>query len=231
MVDIVSRTGEFESVSTEERASCDGLLISPTVMPPPPGIVKVDTVIGENRMDFVGYGRDKMAKELGGNLGGRFLMSSRRTAGAIDGDKEMELAFFGPHFGNVDVEEADRVGCALLLRRLAPLDIWQLADAVALQTTMQRRSRQMRDARLQRIQAIIERISVCRRKDDNDRLVFDRKNRRFRFFRTGRRIGLGTLRHLARLRINSIALGKRPQALLTMLYRSTDRLCRCGAPM
>ena len=69
----------------------------------------------------------------------------------------MELAFFGPHFGNVDVEEADRVGFELLLRRLAPLDIWQLADAVALQTTMQRRSRQMRDARLQRIQAIIER--------------------------------------------------------------------------
>ena len=69
----------------------------------------------------------------------------------------MELAFFGPHFGNVDVEEADRVSCELLLRRLAPLDIWQLADAVALQTTMQRRSRQMRYARLQRIQAIIER--------------------------------------------------------------------------
>jgi hypothetical protein len=34
----------------------------------------VDTVIGENRMDFVGHGRDKMAKEFGGNLGGRFLM-------------------------------------------------------------------------------------------------------------------------------------------------------------
>ena len=26
-------------------------------------------------------------------------------------------------------------------------------------------------------------------------------------------------------------LGKRPQALLTMLYRSTDCLCRRGAPM
>jgi hypothetical protein len=35
----------------------------------------------------------------------------------------MELAFFGPHFGNVDVEEADRVSFELLLRRLAPLDI------------------------------------------------------------------------------------------------------------
>src|SRR4029077_14631516 len=33
------------------------------------------------------------------------------------------------------------------------------------------------------------------------------------------------------LLIDSIALGQSPQALLTMLYRSTDRLCRCGAPM
>lgn len=31
--------------------------------------------------------------------------------------------------------------------------------------------------------------------------------------------------------IDAIALRKRPQARLTMLYRSTDRLCRCGAPM
>lgn len=28
-----------------------------------------------------------------------------------------------------------------------------------------------------------------------------------------------------------LAPGQRPQALLTMLYRSTDRLCRRGAPM
>ena len=27
----------------------------------------------------------------------------------------------------------------------------------------------------------------------------------------------------------AVALGERPQALLTMLYRSTDCLCRCGA--
>lgn len=29
--------------------------------------------------------------------------------------------------------------------------------------------------------------------------------------------------------INSVAAGKRSQALLTILYCSTDRLCRCGA--
>jgi hypothetical protein len=55
------------------------------------------------------------------------------------------------------VEEADRVGFELLLRRLAPLDIRQLADAVALQAAVQRGSRQMGDGHPQRIQAIIER--------------------------------------------------------------------------
>jgi hypothetical protein len=33
------------------------------------------------------------------------------------------------------------------------------------------------------------------------------------------------------LRVHTVPLGQRPQALLTMLYRSTDRLCRAGAPV
>lgn len=33
------------------------------------------------------------------------------------------------------------------------------------------------------------------------------------------------------LLVDPVALRQRPQALLTMLYRSTDRLCRRGAPM
>ena len=31
--------------------------------------------------------------------------------------------------------------------------------------------------------------------------------------------------------IDAVALGKAPQAFLTMLYRSTDCRCRCGAAM
>ena len=34
-----------------------------------------------------------------------------------------------------------------------------------------------------------------------------------------------------RLGVDAVALGQHPQALLTMLYRSTDRLCRGGAPV
>ena len=134
MIDIVSRAGEFKSVSTEERPFCDSLFNLANSQATAAWYREVNTIIGENRMDFVGHGRDKMAKEFGGNLGGRFLMQLDKGEfrRSIDGDKEMELAFLGSHFGNVDVEEADRVSFELLLRRLAPLDIWQLADAVAL---------------------------------------------------------------------------------------------------
>ena len=31
--------------------------------------------------------------------------------------------------------------------------------------------------------------------------------------------------------VDPVALGQNPQALLTMLYRSTDCLCRSGAPV
>src|SRR5262245_56162996 len=34
-----------------------------------------------------------------------------------------------------------------------------------------------------------------------------------------------------RLLVDPVALGQHPQALLTILYCSTDRLCRGGAPM
>jgi hypothetical protein len=52
-------------------------------------------------------------------------------------------------------------------------------------------------------------------------------------FRTGSQIGNGAalppLRY--RLRVDSMTTSQRPQALLTMLYRSTNRLCRSGAPV
>src|SRR3984893_3055521 len=159
MVDIVLSAGEFESVSTEERASCDGLFDLADSQAPTAWYREVDTVVGENRMNLVRHGRDEVAEEVGGDPRGRFLMQLDKGEfrGSIDCDKEMKLAFFGPNFGNVDVEEADWIGFELLLRRLVPLDIRQLADAVALQTAVQRGSRQMRDGRLQRIEAIIER--------------------------------------------------------------------------
>lgn len=51
----------------------------------------------------------------------------------VIGDEHMQLALFGAHLGDVDVELADQVGLELLLGRPISLDIGQAADAVALQ--------------------------------------------------------------------------------------------------
>ncbi len=79
MVDIVSRAGEFKSVSTEERAICDGLFDLANSQATAAWYREVDTIIGKNRMDFVGHGRDKMAKEFGGTLVVAFSCSSTKA--------------------------------------------------------------------------------------------------------------------------------------------------------
>jgi hypothetical protein len=68
---------------------------------------------------------------------------------------------------------------------------------------------------------------------DDDRFLLNRENRRLRLLRPGSLVGDGgALAPLGdRLRVDPVALRQHPQALLTMLYRSTDCLCRGGAPV
>ena len=104
---------------------------------------------------------------------------------------------------------------------------------MTLQAAMQRRARQMRDGRLQGVQAVVQRQQRVPPEGDDDRLLFDRQDRRPGILRSGSQIfnqgpslplgdGLG---------VDPMTLRQAPQALLTMLYRSTDRRCRCGAPV
>ena len=65
------------------------------------------------------------------------------------------FAFAGAHFGNVDMEIPDGVVLELLLRLVA-FNIEKAADPMSLQTAMQRRSPQMRNAGLEAIQAVIQ---------------------------------------------------------------------------
>ena len=89
----------------------------------------------------------------------------------------------------------------------------------------------MRDGRLQRVEAIVERQQRMPPKGDDDRLVLDGKHRRLGFLGTRREIsdGLAFLPLRDSLLVDPIALGERPQALLTILYCSTDCLRRGGA--
>src|SRR5438045_8162910 len=62
-------------------------------------------------------------------------------------------------------------------------------------------------------------------------ILLDRQHRRAGLFRAGRQIGDRTALPPFRngFRVDAMALGQAPQALLTTLYRSTDRLSRRGA--
>ena len=83
----------------------------------------------------------------------------------LDGSVHSLNLAVGPRmlrFGQPMIDIASRAG-----------DIWQLADAMTLEATMQRGSCQMRDGRLQRIEAIIERQERMPPEGDNDRLVPD----------------------------------------------------------
>jgi hypothetical protein len=81
----------------------------------------------------------------------------RRTWRPVDADEEVELSFGGLHLGDVDVKEPDGVALELLPLGLVALDIRQPRDAMALQAAMQRRPGQVRDRRLQGIEAVIQR--------------------------------------------------------------------------
>lgn len=74
MIHVVLRAGEVESMGAEEFASFDGFFDLGDSGAAAARYGEVDAVVGENRMDLVGRGRDETAKEVGGNLGRRFLM-------------------------------------------------------------------------------------------------------------------------------------------------------------
>lgn len=102
---------------------------------------------------------------------------------------------------------------------------------MALQATMECRASQMRQGGLQGIETIIERQQRMAPEGDDDRFLLDRQHRGLRLFRASRkisyRVALSPLGNS--LGVDPVVLGEGSQARLTMLYRSTDRLSRCGA--
>jgi hypothetical protein len=71
------------------------------------------------------------------------------------------------------MEIADRIGLELALRRGFAFDLRQARDLVTLKASMQRRARQMRDCRLKRVEAVVERQQGMPPEGDHDRLLFN----------------------------------------------------------
>src|ERR1019366_5624323 len=101
------------------------------------------------------------------------------------------------------------------------------------QAAVQRGARQVRNRRLERIEAIVQRQERVPAKGNDDGLFLDRQHRGLCIRGAGGKITDRTaflpLGH--GLLVDAVAFGKRPQARLTILYCSTDRLCRRGAAM
>jgi len=109
------------------------------------------SIVGEHDLDPVGHGGDNSLQEEARGLGIGLVdePSDRELGGAVDRDEEIELALRGQHFGDVEVEESDRVGLELALGRSFARDLRQPRDSMTLKATMKGRARQMRNGRLQ----------------------------------------------------------------------------------
>lgn len=67
------------------------------------------------------------------------------------------MAFFSLYFREIDVQVADGLVLELLFRRALPVFVQrQAADAVALETVVQRRARQVRNRSLQGVEAVVQ---------------------------------------------------------------------------
>src|SRR4030088_1309815 len=187
-----------------------------------------DYDVGEHGVDAIRNGPDECYEEGCGRLHiGLFNeFDHSELRGPVDGHQEVELAFGRSHFRQIDREEADRIAVELLPPGFVAFHLRQPADAMAFQTTMKRRSGQVRDRGLQGVQAVVQRQERVLAKRAYDGPSLPRQNRRPRHGWPSPAIrGRVAPPPLSdSLLVDAMPPRQRPQTLLTMLYRSTDRL-------
>ena len=87
------------------------------------------------------------------------------------------------------MEKADWVILKLFPRGLVAIRLRQSADPVTLQTTMQRRTRQMRDRRLQSVETVVEWQERVPPEGDDHRFFFQCQDCRLLRFGARREVG------------------------------------------
>jgi len=92
----------------------------------------------------------------------------------INRHEEVELGLLSANLGNVEVEVTDRVTLEGFLSGLITGDLRQTADRVAFKAPMQGRPGQMRDRRLQGIEAVVQRQQCMLAEGDDDRFLLRR---------------------------------------------------------
>ncbi len=102
-------------------------------------ISKLNPIVSQNSVDFIGNGSEKMAQKFGGDGTGRMLvyLNKGKLRGTINGHKQVKLAFFRLYLSDVDMKIADGIGFeARFLRRLLG-NLGQPTNFVSLKTAMQ----------------------------------------------------------------------------------------------
>ncbi len=186
-------------------------------------------------MDLVGHGFEHVLQELPGRLSVSCCdeLSDGELGRPVDADEQVKFPFASLHLRDIDVKEADGVARELLPLGLVTLEIWQPRDAMSLQASMQRRTGQMRDRRLQGIKAVIER---------KQRMAPERYDRRLfglgqdggpRFRRPGLHVldrrALAPFRHS--LGVDAEFPAQLRERSLRSLYCSSDGVRGRGAPV
>ena len=100
---------------------------------------KLDTVIGQHRMQPVRYGRDQCFEEAHGGRTIGFVVQcdEGEFRGSVNRDKQVELALCCSNLSDVDMEIADRVGLEFSFFGALVLTLRQARNAMPFQTTMQ----------------------------------------------------------------------------------------------
>ena len=150
---------------------------------------------------------------------------------SVDRDEHVEFVLLCADLCKVDMEVSNGVGTELAALWLVTFHLGQPADVVALQAAMQRRSGQVRNSGLQGVETVIQRQQRVLAEGNDNRFFLDGEHRGMSILRAGSHIGSVTPAPPLgdRLRVDPVALGQDPQALLTILYCSTDCRCRAGA--
>jgi hypothetical protein len=142
-------------------------------------------------------------------FGPRVQLCKGYFAGAVNGHKEVLAAFFGLALGETNVQVVHRVVLELLFRQALFVSVrGQAADAVALETAVQRRVRQVRNRGLQRVQAVVQRQQGMLAKGYGNSFLLGAEHRRRRFGAYASVLNGGPLAPLGhRFRIDAEACG------------------------
>jgi hypothetical protein len=139
VINVVSGASTLECVTPEQLSFCPHF---PDVCWRPAAaswISELNAVVGENCVDIVRNSSNEIVQELLRDGIGRLLMKLdiSKLAGSVDCHEQMELAFSGSDFGNVDMKVANWISLELLLWSLIAFDVRQALDAMSLKAAMQ----------------------------------------------------------------------------------------------